>query len=163
MMCFFTFTDLNIDYLCCALFLGRSAEKLGMHQESLFSCSYYRCYHATRYSLFDSTPCFDLWQLKDMAERVPEGNMSSVYGSNHVSDSLGLSSIENTRSNFLASQAPESIGDSSNLELCNGNRMPPEEAEWVEQAEPGVYITVSSLPGGDKYLKRVRFRYGQFF
>ncbi|XP_008808052.2 PH, RCC1 and FYVE domains-containing protein 1 [Phoenix dactylifera] len=101
-------------------------------------------------------------QLKDMAERVPEGHMINMYGSGHVSDSLGLSSIENTRSNLLASQAPESIGDSSNLESCNGNRTSPEEAEWVEQAEPGVYITVSSLPGGDKYLKRVRFSRKRF-
>jgi hypothetical protein len=33
------------------------------------------------------------------------------------------------------------------------------EAEWVEQDEPGVYITLTSLPGGGKDLKRVRFRY----
>ncbi|KAI5603896.1 hypothetical protein POPTR_001G276900v4 [Populus trichocarpa] len=32
------------------------------------------------------------------------------------------------------------------------------EAEWVEQDEPGVYITLTSLPGGIKDLKRVRFR-----
>lgn len=31
--------------------------------------------------------------------------------------------------------------------------------EWVEQDEPGVYITLTSLPGGAKDLKRVRFRY----
>ncbi|GJU71273.1 PH, RCC1 and FYVE domains-containing protein 1 [Tanacetum coccineum] len=30
--------------------------------------------------------------------------------------------------------------------------------EWVEQDEPGVYITLTSLPGGTKDLKRVRFR-----
>lgn len=33
------------------------------------------------------------------------------------------------------------------------------ENEWVEQDEPGVYITLTSLPGGSKDLKRVRFRY----
>ncbi|KAG9142959.1 hypothetical protein Leryth_006229 [Lithospermum erythrorhizon] len=33
------------------------------------------------------------------------------------------------------------------------------ENEWVEQDEPGVYITLTSLPGGAKDLKRVRFRY----
>lgn len=33
------------------------------------------------------------------------------------------------------------------------------EVEWVEQDEPGVYITLTSLPGGIKDLKRVRFRY----
>lgn len=31
--------------------------------------------------------------------------------------------------------------------------------EWVEQVEPGVYITLTALPGGGKDLKRVRFRY----
>lgn len=30
--------------------------------------------------------------------------------------------------------------------------------EWVEQYEPGVYITFTILPGGQKGLKRVRFR-----
>ncbi len=33
------------------------------------------------------------------------------------------------------------------------------ETEWVEQDEPGVYITLTSLPGGGRVLKRVRFRY----
>lgn len=31
--------------------------------------------------------------------------------------------------------------------------------EFVEQDEPGVFITISSNPGGEKYLKGVRFRY----
>lgn len=30
--------------------------------------------------------------------------------------------------------------------------------EWVEQDEPGVYITFITLPNGQKGLKRVRFR-----
>lgn len=33
------------------------------------------------------------------------------------------------------------------------------DSEWVEQDEPGVYITLTSLSGGVKDLKRVRFRY----
>ena len=45
----------------------------------------------------------------------------------------------------------EAIGDSlSESRLDN---------EWVEQDEPGVYITLTSVPGGAKDLKRVRFRY----
>ncbi|KAJ6964810.1 hypothetical protein NC652_002899 [Populus alba x Populus x berolinensis] len=36
------------------------------------------------------------------------------------------------------------------------------EAEWVEQDEPGVYITLNSLPGGIKDLKRVRFSRKRF-
>ncbi|KAF5930265.1 hypothetical protein HYC85_031138, partial [Camellia sinensis] len=34
--------------------------------------------------------------------------------------------------------------------------------EWVEQDEPGVYITLTSLPGGVKDLKRVRFSRKRF-
>ncbi|GJT80979.1 PH, RCC1 and FYVE domains-containing protein 1-like protein isoform X1 [Tanacetum coccineum] len=34
--------------------------------------------------------------------------------------------------------------------------------EWVEQDEPGVYITLTSLPGGIKDLKRVRFSRKRF-
>lgn len=32
------------------------------------------------------------------------------------------------------------------------------ETEWVEQDEPGVYITIRALPNGSRELRRVRFR-----
>lgn len=32
-------------------------------------------------------------------------------------------------------------------------------SEWVEQDDPGVYITFTNLPSGQRGLKRVRFRY----
>jgi len=49
-------------------------------------------------------------------------------------------------------------------EVASNGSKPPDadlnrESEWVEQDEPGVYITLTSLPGGAKDLKRVRFRY----
>ncbi|KAJ0083255.1 hypothetical protein Patl1_29396 [Pistacia atlantica] len=48
----------------------------------------------------------------------------------------------------------------------NGNRTREGESrndnEWVEQDEPGVYITLTSLPGGIKDLKRVRFSRKRF-
>lgn len=31
--------------------------------------------------------------------------------------------------------------------------------EWMEQYEPGIYLTFTILPNGRKGLKRVRFRY----
>ena len=37
------------------------------------------------------------------------------------------------------------------------------EAEWIEQYEPGVYITLVALRDGARDLKRVRFRYWLFF
>ncbi|CAN8244117.1 unnamed protein product [Cochlearia groenlandica] len=39
---------------------------------------------------------------------------------------------------------------------------PHNESEWVEQDEPGVYITLTALPGGVKDLKRVRFSRKRF-
>ncbi|XP_010276611.1 PREDICTED: uncharacterized protein LOC104611308 [Nelumbo nucifera] len=48
----------------------------------------------------------------------------------------------------------------------NGSRTPEgephHESEWVEQDEPGVYITLTSLPGGARDLKRVRFSRKRF-
>lgn len=41
--------------------------------------------------------------------------------------------------------------------VANGNNQV--EAEWIEQDEPGVYITLVALPDGTRDLKRVRFRY----
>lgn len=40
--------------------------------------------------------------------------------------------------------------------LGNDNQI---EAEWIEQFEPGVYITLVALKDGTRDLKRVRFRY----
>lgn len=39
---------------------------------------------------------------------------------------------------------------------ANSNQI---EAEWIEQYEPGVYITLTALSDGTRDLKRVRFRY----
>ncbi|KAJ6935436.1 hypothetical protein NC652_010449 [Populus alba x Populus x berolinensis] len=64
-------------------------------------------------------------------------------------------------------------------ELCHENSMPGEDLhdtttdprrkgtnasklEWVEQYEPGVYITFTVSPGGEKGLKRVRFSRKRF-
>lgn len=103
-----------------------------------------------------------IWQLKIMADRVPEASLiSRNYGSGYTSDSPKLQSIDNTTSNLLPSQLSESNGNLSNPVACNGNNTLSEKVEWVEQAEPGVYFSISSLPGGDKCLRRVCFRYGK--
>lgn len=44
----------------------------------------------------------------------------------------------------------------SALAAANGNTV---DAEWIEQYEPGVYITLVALRDGTRDLKRVRFRY----
>lgn len=86
----------------------------------------------------------------------------------HVADSNGLHGL--VLSNGSATPSSRSSVQSrvvSSEATRNGNKTregePRSENEWVEQDEPGVYITFVSLPGGTKDLKRVRFRSVLFF
>ena len=69
----------------------------------------------------------------------------------------------NTVSEAVARKEPRSPQDGENgmksrdsSLVANCNHV---EAEWIEQYEPGVYITLVSLRDGTRDLKRVRFRY----
>ncbi|XP_022960825.1 PH, RCC1 and FYVE domains-containing protein 1-like [Cucurbita moschata] len=73
-----------------------------------------------------------------------------------------LSNGSGTANNQSSTQSKSSQLDSAK----NGNRIKEtesrQEAEWVEQDEPGVYITLTSQSGGVKDLKRVRFSRKRF-
>lgn len=56
------------------------------------------------------------------------------------------------------SSSEEEDDHSGELSISNASDM---ETEWVEQDEPGVYITIRALPGGTRELRRVRFRYAE--
>ncbi|KAJ4977997.1 hypothetical protein NE237_008777 [Protea cynaroides] len=130
-------------------------------------------------------------QLKDMAERLPVGAVRNSKPPSFVSSPASVddstSSIDRL-SSPATSHEPDTNG-ANNMVLSNGsgttsnrnssyNRLghseaitrngnrtevePNHEAEWVEQDEPGVYITLTSLPGGVKDLKRVRFSRKRF-
>lgn len=85
---------------------------------------------------------------------------SDLTGSNDQLLSNGSSTITNR-------SAGHGKHSQSNATSRNGYKTKDNESrnetEWVEQDEPGVYITLTSLPGGVKDLKRVRFRYGMLF
>lgn len=68
-----------------------------------------------------------------------------------------LSSISGakTETSSLASARSSSTDHSGDLSISNASDL---ETEWVEQDEPGVYITIRALPGGNRELRRVRFR-----
>lgn len=82
--------------------------------------------------------------------------------------STELTSNSNGSAGSHIQNGPSSVSHrsskSSHVEatLRNGSKMldqgSNQESEWVEQDEPGVYITLTSLPGGARDLKRVRFR-----
>ncbi|XP_010066923.2 PH, RCC1 and FYVE domains-containing protein 1 isoform X1 [Eucalyptus grandis] len=102
-------------------------------------------------------------QLKEMAERLPVGQRAQSSGSviRELSGDPNLIHNENqsAKSNFLEN---ESHFKSVNTTLFNGMKQQPEKAEWVVQDEPGVYISLASLPRGGNELRRIRFSRKQF-
>lgn len=83
--------------------------------------------------------------------RLPNGSNGGVLpSSSRVSESS-----EGKES--MALQDAENGTKPRNPALAiNNNQV---EAEWIEQYEPGVYITLVALRDGTRDLKRVRFRY----
>ncbi|KAL9681348.1 hypothetical protein QQ045_013131 [Rhodiola kirilowii] len=57
------------------------------------------------------------------------------------------------------STSSHEMNDSGELSASNASDA---ENEWVEQDEPGVYITLRALPGGIRELRRVRFSRERF-
>ncbi|MBA0784044.1 hypothetical protein Gotri_001669 [Gossypium trilobum] len=55
----------------------------------------------------------------------------------------------------MRSSSSREADQSGELSISNASDL---ETEWVEQDEPGVYITIRALPGGKRELRRVRFR-----
>jgi hypothetical protein len=117
-----------------------------------------------------------------MAERLPGGaaknsrlpplpeisitsDLSSLAMESLGSPSSSGEQATNGHNDMLASNGPSSIRNKTGHPEVgkNGSRQSDaascQEAEWVEQDEPGVYITLTALPGGATDLKRVRFRY----
>ncbi|KAG8388951.1 hypothetical protein BUALT_Bualt02G0178700 [Buddleja alternifolia] len=95
-------------------------------------------------------------------ERV-NGPVNSHELESNESNSLFLSNGSSTASNRSMGHSRQAHTESI---MRNGNRTKESDSrnenEWVEQDEPGVYITLTSLPGGLKDLKRVRFSRKRF-
>ncbi|CAK9171457.1 unnamed protein product, partial [Ilex paraguariensis] len=129
-------------------------------------------------------------QLKDMAEWLPVGtalNFKFPSFTSFAADVTNASidcvngqiarqepdSNEPNRQ-FLSNESSTASNHSSGYNRLahsdattrSGSRMKEGDSqndnEWVEQEEPGVYITLTSLPGGVKDLKRVRFSRKRF-
>ncbi|XP_074274567.1 PH, RCC1 and FYVE domains-containing protein 1-like [Silene latifolia] len=101
-------------------------------------------------------------QLKEMAEKVQEGN--HVLNSSDSIIGQSSSSTHNSENSLTGLMSPRSESNLTTMDsiLTNGTKQQPEKTEWVVQDEPGVYITLCSLPGGGNELKRVRFSRKRF-
>ncbi|XP_072989524.1 PH, RCC1 and FYVE domains-containing protein 1-like isoform X1 [Typha latifolia] len=92
-------------------------------------------------------------------------NNNSIEGHYNIQQNVnGLTSLSGTRSEDFDRRETERF--QINLNVSNtrsptaaGNQV---EAEWIEQYEPGVYLTLIALHDGTKELKRVRFSRRRF-
>ncbi|GAU28000.1 hypothetical protein TSUD_373960 [Trifolium subterraneum] len=87
------------------------------------------------------------------------------YDLNGMNSTPKVSTISAAKTDISSIAA--SIRSSSSREadrsgdLSMSNASDPD-SEWVEEDEPGVYITIRSLPGGKREIRRVRFSSCQF-
>lgn len=111
------------------------------------------------------SPSFSSLGPPSIPSDVTNASIDRVNGQ-IIGQDLETNESNNLFSNGSSTASNRSLGQSRLAQtdaMRNGNKTKesdtPKENEWVEQDEPGVYITLTSLPGGLKDLKRVRFRY----
>lgn len=81
--------------------------------------------------------------------RLPNGN-----GGIQASSDSAFEAVSGRESESF--QDRDGMKSRNSALTANSNQV---EAEWIEQYEPGVYITLVALQDGTRDLKRVRFRY----
>lgn len=84
-------------------------------------------------------------------------NMNDKHGSDAEAESTHISSSRYDHPNNNGSKYVQTTenGSKPRSPTSTVNQV---EAEWIEQYEPGVYITLTALRDGTRDLKRVRFR-----
>ncbi|GKV10592.1 hypothetical protein SLEP1_g21934 [Rubroshorea leprosula] len=91
---------------------------------------------------------------------IPPDHMDQV-GNQYYNAGLSVNPGGGPRgeTTFDASRTTTSSRDEPSLSVSNASEI---EAEWVEQDEPGVYITIRQLADGTRELRRVRFSRERF-
>ncbi|CAN1773727.1 Protein Brevis radix-like 4 [Linum perenne] len=89
-------------------------------------------------------------QYSDSVGLTSTPKLSSISGAKTEISSMDAS---------MRSSSSRDADQSGELSISNASDM---ENEWVEQDEPGVYITIRALPGGKRELRRVRFSREKF-
>ncbi|KAL0385758.1 UNVERIFIED_CONTAM: hypothetical protein Sradi_2970100 [Sesamum radiatum] len=95
-------------------------------------------------------------QLKEMAERVPVEQLASSNLDAYEQMASEISRPSSVAS--VASLTSDSSDNSSTLRLSNGTKVQGQKPECIIQDEPGVYITLVSLPNDVNELRRCSFQ-----
>lgn len=75
------------------------------------------------------------------------------YGYNHHQAGTSTYGAKVEAASMDASRTTTSSRDEASMSVCSEV-----DSEWVEQDEPGVYITIRQMVDGTRELRRVRFR-----
>ncbi|KAJ1268780.1 hypothetical protein BS78_07G160100 [Paspalum vaginatum] len=92
-------------------------------------------------------------QCYDSVGLASTPKLSSISGAKTETSSVDAS--------VRTSSSPEEVDHSGELSASVSNASD-QEREWIEEDEPGVYITIRALPGGIRELRRVRFSRERF-
>lgn len=104
---------------------------------------------------YSSSDSFEQYSKQSRPYNESSGFASTPKHSNISTAKTEASSMDDS----LMSTSSRDADRSGELSISNASDM---ETEWVEEDEPGVYITIRALPGGRRELRRVRFSRERF-
>ncbi|KAK4792749.1 hypothetical protein SAY86_023184 [Trapa natans] len=114
-------------------------------------------------SLVSTPASSDIFNPPSVDNRLNGQLLYQDPDSNIPSNTATLSNGFSTATNHSSGRTRQSDSEASTRNGAKSKESESRsEGEWVEQDEPGVYITFTSLPGGAKDLKRVRFSRKRF-
>ncbi|KAI4328416.1 hypothetical protein L6164_020773 [Bauhinia variegata] len=96
-------------------------------------------------------------QLKEIVHKLPDGHNPNSSAEFDIGTRIQNQSLDENHITNIVTPEVGSDSNAANQILPNGTKTPSGKSEWVVQDEPGVYISLASLPGGVNELKRVRF------
>ncbi|XP_057430108.1 protein Brevis radix-like 4 [Lotus japonicus] len=104
---------------------------------------------------YSSSDSFDLQSMQSRHYHDSNGMSSTPEVSTISAAKTDISSMDAS----IRSSSSREADHSEDVSLSNASDL---DTEWVEQHEPGVYITIRVLPSGKRELKRVRFSREKF-
>ncbi|KAG1355434.1 protein BREVIS RADIX-like [Cocos nucifera] len=94
--------------------------------------------------------------VPDPSEHIFPHHLNPSAAAAAAAGVVGSSGVKGEASSLDASRTTTSSRDEASVSISNASDL--EVTEWVEQDEPGVYITIRELADGTRELRRVRFR-----
>ncbi|KAL8521401.1 hypothetical protein ACS0TY_011793 [Phlomoides rotata] len=83
----------------------------------------------------------------------------NLQGSSHLQYGGGSSGQRGEMSSMEASRTTTSSRDEASVSISNASDV---DSEWIDEDEPGVYLTIRQLADGTRELRRVRFSREKF-